>query len=196
MPLSEAFQKAKKPVLAMSTFVVVLLIVGAQSFFALAYDTRYSQAAIYLPILAVAAWLSIIAGLYGSAFLVKGHSKWLAFATATKVATFILLMAILSRLESTLVVATTVVLVSELVCVLVSCYMGWRLGLKNLRVELAMLSMLLVPSAFGLLVLQKFEPVAGLHPMLQLLVLGLLVTSLFAPLFVKVLLPLFRRRSS
>ena len=168
---------------------------GAESFFALAYDDRYSQAAVYLPILAVGAWFSIIGGLYGSVFLVKGLSKWLAFATAVKVLSFLLLLAVLSRFESTMVMATTVVLLSEVLSVVVSRYLGWRLGLKNLRVEAAMLAMLILVSGLGLLLVQEFEPMAGLHPALQLLVLGMLTTVLFAPLFLKVLYPLFKQRS-
>lgn len=196
MALTEAFDKAKTPVLVMSTYVVVLLIIGSQSFFALAYDARYSQAAVFLPVLAVSAWLSIVGGLYGSAFLVKGLSKWLAFATAVKVLTFLLLLSVLSRFESTLLMATTVVLMSELFSVVVSCYLGWQLGLKNLRFEAAMLTLMVFSSGLGILLLRAFEPMAALHPAWQLLVLGVLTTVIFVPLFLKVLYPLFRRRSS
>lgn len=195
MALPEAFRKAKIPVLVVSTYVVVLLIVGAESFFALAYDERYSQAAVYLPILAVAAWFSIIGGLYGSIFLVKGLSKWLALATFVKVLFFLLFLAVLSRFESTMVMATTVVLLSEMLSVAASRYLGWRLGLKNLRVEAAMLVMLVFSSGLGLLLVRDFPPVADLHPALQLVVLGVMISVLFAPLFLKVLLPIFRLRA-
>ncbi|MEZ5706261.1 MAG: hypothetical protein R3E56_13925 [Burkholderiaceae bacterium] len=40
----------------------------------------------------------------------------------------------------------------------------------------------------------KFPPVVGLHPALQLLVLGVVMTALFAPLFLKTLVPLIRRQ--
>jgi O-antigen/teichoic acid export membrane protein len=193
--LSAAFYKAMTLVLVMSTYVVVLLIVGASSFFSLAYDARYSQAAVFLPILAVGVWFNNIGGLYGSAFLVKGLSKWLACATAVKVVSFLLLLAVLSRFESTMTMATTVVLASELISVVVSRYLGWRLGLKNLRVELAMLAMLVSVSSLCLLLVHYFEPMASLHPALQLLVLGVLVTMAFAPLFLKVIYPVIRQRA-
>lgn len=195
MELSEAFHKAMMPVLVMSTYVVVLLIVGAQSFFALAYDDRYSQAAMFLPILAASAWFSNIGGLYGSAFLVKGLSKWLALASAVKVLSFLLLLALLSLVESTMLVATSLVLASEIITLIVSRYLGWRLGLKNLRVETVMLSMLIFSSGLGLLLIHRFEPFVHLHPALQLLMLGTLTTILFAPLFLKAIYPLLRRRS-
>ncbi|MGB4347235.1 MAG: oligosaccharide flippase family protein [Burkholderiaceae bacterium] len=195
MELSEAFRKAKTPVLVMSTYVVVLLIVGAKSFFALAYDDRYSQAAVFLPILAASAWFSIIGGLYGSVFLVKGLPKWLAFASAVKVLSFLLLLALLSLVESTMLMATTVVLISEIITVIISCHLGWRLGLKNLRVESAMLAMLIFSSCLGLFLVHNFQPFENLHSAFQLLVLGTLTTVLFAPLFLKVIYPLFKQRS-
>lgn len=194
MELPEAFHKAKKPVLVMSTYVVVLLIVGASSFFALAYDNRYSQAAIFLPILAIGVWFSSLGGLYGSAFLAKGLSRWLALISAVKVLSFLGLIAILSLLESTIVMATMAVLVSELISAFVTRYLGWRLGLKNLRIESAMLLMLVGSSSLGLFLMHHFEPMVKLHPLLQLVVLGVLVTALFAPLFVKVLYPFIRKR--
>ena len=194
MGLPEAFHKAKTPVLVVSTYVVVLLIVGAKSFFALAYDDRYSQAAVFLPILATSAWLSNIGGLYGSAFLVKGLSKWLAFASAVKVLSFLLLLALLSLFESSMVMATMVVLMSEIITVFISRYLGWRLGLKNLRVEFAMFAVLIFSSGLCLLLVHNFQPMKNLHPAFQLLVLGILTTVLFSPLFLSVLYPLFRRR--
>jgi O-antigen/teichoic acid export membrane protein len=195
MKLPEAFQKAMTPVLVMSTYVVVLLIVGAQSFFALAYDDRYSQAAVFLPILAASAWFSNIGGLYGSAFLVKGRPQWLAFASAVKVLSFLLLLALLSLIKSTMLMATAVVLASEIITVIISRYFGWQLGLKNLRIESAMFGMLIFSSGLCLLLLHKFQFMAKLHPALQLLVLGILVTALFAPLFAKVIYPFFKQRS-
>jgi O-antigen/teichoic acid export membrane protein len=196
MALSEAFAKAMKPVLVASTFVVVLLIVGAKSFFTLAYDDRYAQAAVFLPILAASAWLSNIGGLYGSAFLVKGLSKWLALASAVKVVSFLVLLGLLSLADSTMTMATTVVLASEILTLAVSRYLGWQLGLKSMRIEGGMFAMLVFASGLGLLLVYKFPPVVALHPALQLLVLGVLMTALFAPLFLRTLVPLIRRRAT
>ncbi|MCB2017479.1 MAG: oligosaccharide flippase family protein [Hydrogenophaga sp.] len=193
--LADAFEKAKRPVMVVSTFVVVVLIVGAKSFFALAYDTRYAQAALYLPVLALSAWFNNLGSLYGSAFLVKGLSKWLAFASATKVVSFLVFLWLLSLFEGSMLSATFVVLMSEVVTTVVSRYLGWKLGLKRLGIETTMFAMLVVTSAIALLPLYLFEPVENMHPALQLLVLGALTTLLFAPLLVKELLPLFKRRS-
>lgn len=194
MDLPEAFHKAKKPVLVVSTYVIVLLIVGAKSFFTLAYDHRYAQAAVFLPILAVGVWFNILGGLYGSAFLAKGLPRWLALVSAVKVLSFLGLIALLWRFESSIVVATTAVLLSELLSALVTRYLGWRLGLKNFRIEGAMLLMLAMASSLGLFLIYHFEPVAVLHPLWQLVVLGVLVSAMFAPLLMKLLYPLVKRR--
>lgn len=194
MDLPEAFHKAKKPVLVVSTYVIVLLIVGAKSFFSLAYDHRYAQAAVFLPILAIGVWFNILGGLYGSAFLAKGLPRWLAMVSALKVLSFLGLIALLSRFESSIVFATMAVSVSELISAFATRCLGWRLGLKNLRIEGAMLLMLVVSSGIGLFLVYRFEPMAKLHPVLQLAVLGILVSALFAPLLLKLLLPLIRRR--
>lgn len=193
--LPEAFHKAKVPVLVMSTFLVALLIVGANSFFALAYDHRYSQAAMFLPILATGVWFSVFGSMYGSAFLAKGLASWLAMVSAVKVVVFLMLFALLRHFESPIVIATLAVLLSEVITALFCRVLGWRLGLKELRVEAAMFGMLILSSGIGLLLVHEFPPMANLHPALQLLVLGVLTTAVFAPLFLKFLYPLLRRSS-
>lgn len=196
MELSEAYYKTKMPMLVMSAYFVVLLIVGAGSFFELAYDERYSQAALYLPILAVGVWFSSIGGMYGAAFMALGRPKWIALVSGVKVASFALLLAILSNFDSTLTMATAVVLASELITFAVSRYLGWRLGLKSMRAEASMLVMLLACSAAGLLLVRDFGPVAGLHPLIQLVILGILTSLAFAPFVIKQVVPLLKQRTA
>lgn len=196
MALGQAYYKAKMPMLILSTYFVTLLIVGAGSFFELAYDERYAQAAVFLPILSIGIWFSSIGGMYGAAFLAAGHSKWIALVSAVKVGSFALLLVLLSRMNGTLAMATVVVLVSELATFGVSRYLGWRLGLRSLREEMVMLVMLAVCSAAGVFMVQHFGPVARLHPIAQLLVLGLLTTLAFAPFFVKLVYPLLKQRGT
>lgn len=196
MALSEAYYKTKMPMLVMSAYFVVLLIVGAGSFFALAYDERYAQAAVYLPILAVGVWFSSIGGMYGAAFLALGRPKWIAMVSGVKVVSFALLLAALSQFDSTLTMATVVVLVSELITFAVSRYLGWRLGLKSMRAEGSMLIMLLACAAAGLLLVRDFGPVAELHPLAQLIVLGVLTSLAFAPFIIKLVIPLLKQRTA
>lgn len=196
MELSEAYYKTKMPMLVMSAYCVVLLIVGAGSFFSLAYDERYAQAAVYLPILAVGVWFSSIGGMYGAAFLALGRPKWIALVSGVKVASFALMLAVLSQFDSTLTMATVVVLASELMTFAVSRYLGWRLGLKSMRAEASMLLMLLACSAAGLLLVRDFSPVAALHPLAQLIVLGVVTSLAFAPFIIKLVVPLIRQRNA
>ncbi len=193
MSLPDAFMKAQGPVLAMSTYLVVLLIVGAGSFFSLAYDDRYAQGAVFLPVLALGIWFSNLGGVYASAYLVKGLSKWVAMVNGVKVLAFLLMFALLSRTENSIVMGALAVLASELITVGVSRYLAWQLGLKRLRGELVMLAMLLSCSAFCLALLHYVEPLANLHPALQLLLLGVVVTAWFTPSFLTVFRPIVLR---
>lgn len=192
--LPEAFSKAQRPVMAMSTYVVALLIVGAESFIELAYDERYAQAALFLPVLAFSMWFSSAASLYGPVLLVKGLSRLAAMVSTVKVVVFALLFAMLSRFESTILMATGVVLVSELAAMVLSRYYGWRLGLKSFSTEISMLLTLIASAGLGLAAAHLMESSTSWHPALRLVAVSLLVTLCFSPLLVKVLYPLARLR--
>jgi uncharacterized membrane protein (DUF106 family) len=58
-----------------------------------------------------------------------------------------------------------------------------------------MLAMLVITSAFGLWLVHCFEPVINLHPALQLLLVGVIITLFFTPLFIKILLPILKKES-
>jgi len=191
--MEEAFRKTRAPVLLLSTYVCSLLIVGAQSFFELAYDTRYQQASLFLPILAVGAWFSTVESMYGAAFLATGRSRWVAIVGASKVASFLLLLIPLSLLGGSLTVAALVAVASEIARATTSQYLGRRMGLKNLRIESLMLGMLALASALGLALTLGVPWVASLHPVWRLLLAGLLVSLVFAPLAVTWVWPLLRR---
>ncbi|MGE0350246.1 oligosaccharide flippase family protein [Hydrogenophaga sp.] len=196
MALEQAYYKAKMPMLIMSTYFVTLLIVGAGSFFKLAYDDRYAQAAVFLPILSVGIWFSSMGGMYGAAFLAAGRSKWIALVSAVKVGSFALLLVVLSHTDGSMAMATFAVLISELITFAMSRYLGWRLGLKSLRAELTNLVMLTGCSVVGVSLVHRFGPLAALHPAAQLLVLGVLTTLAFAPFFFKLVYPLLKQRGA
>lgn len=193
--LSEAFSKAQKPVLVASTYLVALLMVGAEGFFELAYDERYAKGATLLPVLAFGIWFNNMASLYGSAFLVKGLSKWSAAVSAVKLASFVLLFGLLSRFDSTLLEATLVVLASDMITAFTSRYLGWRLGLRKLGLELGMLAMLLGSVGLCLALTYIAPPLANAHPAWRLMILGVVVTTLFIPLFLKLIYPIIKPNS-
>lgn len=193
--LPEAYYKAKKPMLVMSTYFVVLLIVGADSFFDLAYDHRYAKAAVFLPILAIGIWFSSIGGMYGAAFLATGHAKWIALVSAVKVASFSLLLMVLASWDGSLTTATLLVLTSELITFGTGRYLGWRLGLKNLSTELSMLLLLALSSVAGLLLVHQAGPLGAQHPLVKLLALGVFTTLVFAPFIFKMAYPMLKSRA-
>ncbi len=193
MSLPDAFQKAQGPVLVMSTYLVVLLIVGASGFFSLAYDDRYAQGAVFLPVLALGIWFSNLGGVYASAYLVKGLSKWVAMVNAVKVLAFLSMFTVLTYTKNSIVIGVLAVLASELITVCVSRYLAWQLGLRSFKGELGMLAMLISCSAFCLALLHYVEALATLHPALQLLLLGVVVTAWFMPLFLRVFRPIVFR---
>ncbi|TNF58476.1 MAG: hypothetical protein EP308_00515, partial [Burkholderiales bacterium] len=195
-PLEEAFRRTRAPILVMSTYVCCLLIVGADSFFELAYDDRYAKAAVYLPILAVGAWFSSLESMYGAAFLASGRSKWVAMVGGAKVISFLLLLVPVLLWDAPLWIAALIASVSEMARAGVAQLLGRRMGLKNLRMETGMLFVLVLGSVLGLAFSTQMATVAFLHPIWRLAMLGVLMSLLFLPLFVRYLLPLVRRSRS
>jgi O-antigen/teichoic acid export membrane protein len=193
VPLEDAFRRTRAPILVMSTYVCCLLIVGADSFFELAYDSRYAHAAVYLPILAAGAWFTSLESMYGAAFLASGRSMWVAIVGATKVAFFLLLLLPVVIFEAPLWVAALIAVVSEMARAAAAQVLGRRMGLKNLRIESGMLFVLVLGSVLGLALAIQVPAVANLHPAWRLMLLGVLVSLLFLPLFLHYLLPLIRR---
>lgn len=183
--LEEAFRKTRGPVLLVSTYLATLLIVGATSFFELAYDHRYVQAGVLLPILAIGGWFSCLENMYGGAFLATGHSRWVAVGGAVKLLCFALLLVPLVVWQWGLVAGAVVVAISEMARAIVNQYLGRKLGLRNLRIESAMLLLMLLASVAGFLLVNRVPLVAEQHPLNRLLILGVLVTLLFAPLLVR-----------
>lgn len=194
--LSEVFPRITSPVLAMSSYLVVLLVAGAGSFFELAYDHRYAQAGILLPVLAAGVWFSAVEAMYGAAFLATGRPQWVALASAIKVVSFTLLLWLAMRLGWGLTVAAVMVSASEMTRAVCSQYLGRKLGLRNLRMELSMLAMTLLVSGAGWLLVTRVSWVAGQHPFVRLMILGVVVTLLFAPVLWKVGRPLLGGRRS
>lgn len=194
MSLADAFKQARAPVILICTYMTALLVVCAQSFFEVAYDDRYIRAATYLQILSVGAWFACLDTMYGAAFLAAGRSKWAAIASATKVLVFLLLLVPLVLFGWGLVAAAVMVAVSELARAAMGQYLGWQMGLRNVRHDLGMLGILAVASLAGLFLGSSVPLIADLHPAVRLVVLGAFVTLLFAPFLIRVALPLLRSR--
>lgn len=194
--LSGVFPRITSPVLAMSSYLVTLLVVGAGSFFELAYDHRYAQAGILLPLLAAGVWFSAVEAMYGAAFLATGRPQWVALTSAIKVASFALMLWLAMRSGWGIAVAAAMVSTSEMVRAVCSQQLGRKLGLRNLRMELFMLAMTLLVSCAGWLLVTRVPWVAGQHPFVRLVILGAVVTLLFAPVLWKTGRPVLGTRVS
>lgn len=193
VPLQDAFRRTRIPLMLVVTFVVALLVSGASAFFELAYDSRYAKGGNFLPLLAVGVWFSSISGIYGSAFLAMGKSQWIAMVSAVKVIAFLLFLGVYLQFEYSIEMAVLAVLSAEVITTAVSQCLGWKLSLRNLRMETLLLLLLLVASAAGWWLAHHVTWIAALPPLLRLLLLGLFQIGLFAPLAVRFVLPMLRR---
>jgi O-antigen/teichoic acid export membrane protein len=191
--LQDAFGRTRVPLLVVVTFLVGLLVNGASSFFELAYDNRYAKGGDLLPVLAVGVWFSCLSGIYGSAFLAMGKAQWVAIASAIKVSAFLLLLLVYLQFEHSIEMAVLAVLSAEVISTATSQYLGWKVGLRNLRLEFLLLFLLVGTLAVGWWFIHYLSWVVGQPPFVRLLLLGLFMSCLFAPLAYRFVLPMLRR---
>lgn len=194
MPLPDAFARTRTAMMTLSSFLCTLLIVGATSFFELAYDERYVKGGELLPILALGAWFSCLEAMYGATFFAAGRPKWAALATVSKVVAFAFLLVILALFELNIMFAAIFLSVSEFLRWLVCHGLGRCLGLRNARSELGMLAFFLIVSMTGWWLAEYAAPVSELSALWRLTVLGVVVALLFTPLFLRFMLPLMKQR--
>lgn len=194
MPLAVAFGRTRTAMMVFSTFLCVLLIAGADSFFDFVYDERYALGSVLLPVLALGAWFNCLENMYGSAFVASGRPQWTAMTNASKASSFVLFLIPVSILGLDIVVAALFLSVSEVIRWLVCHLLGRRLGLRNAKAELGMCAVLVSVSFCGWWLLQHAPGVSEFHPFWRLVFLGAIVSLVFAPLFWRFVLPLVRRR--
>lgn len=192
-PLQDAFRRSRIPLMIVVTFLVALLVSGASAFFELAYDHRYTKGGNFLPLLAIGVWFSSLSGIYGSAFLAMGKSQWIAIVSAVKVLAFLLFLGVYLQFEYSIEMAVLAVLSAEVITTATSQYLGWKLSLRNLRMETIMLMLLVGTSATGWWLAHHVSWLAGQSPFWRLLLLGLFQVCLFAPLAYRFVLPMLRR---
>lgn len=193
VPLHDAFRRTRIPLMLVVTFLVSLLVSGASAFFELAYDHRYVKGGNFLPLLAAGVWFSSLSGIYGSAFLAMGQSRWIAIVSAIKVLAFLLFLGVYLQFEYSIEMAVLAVLSAEVITTAASQYLGWKLGLRNLRMETLVLLLLVGACAAGWWLAHQVFWLADQPPFVRLLLLGLFQVCLFAPLAYRFVLPMLRR---
>jgi O-antigen/teichoic acid export membrane protein len=194
MPLNEAYRLTRMPLMVGTTFLSVLLVVGASSFFELAYDDRYAEGALYLPILAFSVWFSSINGMYGSVFLANSNPHWIAYVSAARVLSFVLILFLLEQFNETMFVAVFAVLLSDIIALGVSQFLGRRVGLFNLKAEASMLLIFILTGTVGWWFVHNISVVSDQPPWLRLLLVGVFEMVLFAPLAWRTVKPLLELR--
>lgn len=180
--LSEAYRITRMPLLLGVTLLAALLIAGADSFFELAYDARYSDGALYLPILAVSVWFSSVNGMYGAMFLAIGKPQWSALINATRVAFFVVTLFALSWAYESMLISVLAVPLSDLMALVFSKYFGRKIGLSNVRAEMAMFMLLLFAAGTGWWLANSVQVISSLHPLMRLLLVGCFEAAIFIPL--------------
>ncbi|GIX23370.1 MAG: lipopolysaccharide biosynthesis protein [Caldimonas sp.] len=188
--LATVVERSKLPMLGLGAYLVAGTIACAPQFFAIAYDERYADAGRYVPIMMVGAWLAIVEGMYGAAFLASGRAHWVAAASATKLLVFCGLLWPAIRAGG-LIGALYALVAAEFLRFFVVALLGWRLGLRNFVPEL-WFTVHTLGAGFGVLWLGDWLWPTDLPPrsaagMALLLVQGLLVTAAFAPVLWRVM---------
>jgi O-antigen/teichoic acid export membrane protein len=84
--LRSVFDRGRKPLFVLTGWVLTLFIAGGQPLIDLLYDPRYRGAGLVVQSLAVASWFHMLEVVNGSALKALGSPKWLAVATAVKIA--------------------------------------------------------------------------------------------------------------
>lgn len=194
MPLATAFDRTRTASMVVSTYLCSLLFAGSGSFFELAYDSRYEMGSILLPILVFGAWFGCLDNMYSSAFVASGRPKWTALTSTAKVGSFVILLIPVSAYNLSLVVAACFLAASDVLRWLVCHFLGRRLGLRNASAEFGMFVFFLTVSMLGWWLVEHAPIVSVFHPFWRLAVLGTAITLLFAPLFLRFMLPLLRQR--
>lgn len=190
--LPAAFQKTRLVTLISVTYMVSLMFVAASPFFDFAYDERYAKAATYLPVILIGVWFSCLAGMYGAAFLAIGRSKWSAITSVSKLLVLCIALPPVMTMGGDLLIVSLVVVGGDMVRAATSQWLGFRQGLLNLKIDAAMLLLLILTCAAGYFTVNHIAVIANLHPLIKLVLIGITITLLFAPLFIKFAWPLLK----
>jgi len=177
--------KSKFPILAIGGYMVALLIACSRSFIELTYDSRYQDAGVYLPILALGVWFTIVEGIYASAFLALGNTKWIAVGNLVKIIAFAILIFPAAQIGG-IYLAIVCGVLAEFLRMLVALFFARKLQLPIPSHEF-MMSILSVGIGYCSLQSVHFvKDYVQLTAFLAMAMQFLLVTCLFTPLFLAV----------
>jgi O-antigen/teichoic acid export membrane protein len=177
--------KSKFPILAIGGYMVALLIACSRSFIELTYDSRYQAAGIYLPILALGVWFTIVEGVYASAFLALGRTKWIALGNLVKIIIFSILIFPAARMGG-IYLAIVCGVIAEFFRMLTAIYFSRKLLLPIPIHELLMTVLAVGVGYCSLNVVQITNSYMQLSALWAIVMQFMLVTLLFVPIFLRV----------
>lgn len=179
--LQEIFDRSKRPLLLITSYLIALTIAGAQAFVTLAYDDRYSEAATFIQLLAVGAWFSSTVGTYFSAFLATGRVKFVASVNATKVGAFSVLV-LPGALLGGFIGAVAAVVAAEILKFLAAAWHARVMGLTGMLKDALYLAFSAGVGTAVHLGTSTVLPLTERTAIVGLIIQGLGVSLCFAPL--------------
>lgn len=182
--LASIVARTKLPMLSVGGYLVALSIAGAQTFIDFAYDERYRDAGLYIPILAAGAWFAVVDGIYGAAFLASGRAKWVALVNAVKVGTFCVLLIPAAKFGG-LIGAVAVVALSDVVKLGVAIVRARGIELRNQGMDASFTVYTLGVGALIAYLTRELSVFADWPDIALLALQFMLVTLAFAPPLLK-----------
>jgi O-antigen/teichoic acid export membrane protein len=182
--LPAAVQRTKGPLLTLAAYIFTLSVACSASFVALAYDTQYEAAGIYMPILAAGAWFSTVGGTFTSAFLAVGKSRWVAICSGIRLMIFCVMLFPAIHwggfLGAVVLVGMTDVLKLPALIVFAR-----KLGLRNLHWEFWLTVFSCTLGGAILWASSSWKTLVEFNPYIQIACQFFAVTLAFTPLFFK-----------
>lgn len=183
--LATIVRATKTPMLSIGGFLVALVIAGAETFFAAAYDARYAAAPKYVALLTCGAWFAVLEGVYGAALLASGKPAWVAASNLGKVLAFAALVVPASRWGG-LLGAVFAVVASDVVKLAVALVGARTLDLKDRRPDVLFSVYVAVVGGAAMWIAPRAKSWLQLGSLPMLFVIAGAVTVAFAPLLARV----------
>lgn len=180
--ITHAFRRVKLPMLILGSYLAAMIIGCAQSFVALAYDSRYADAGLYIQILTVGAAFATTVWAYFAVFLATGNVRSVAMFNLTKVIVFAALIWPATVLFG-FVGAICAVVVADMAKFLAAIPQSRRLGLTGHSVDILLIGLATAVGFLTFFLTSNLAP--ELHPLALLALQGGIISVVYMPVGAK-----------
>lgn len=177
--LAGIFHRARAPVCVLCAVLVAGLVACGPTFVHLLFDRRFTDADWMVRLLSIAGLFQVLEGINGAALLATGRSKSVAAYSGAKLAGMIILIP-LGYYWRGFEGAVTGLVASELFKYAGSVVLVGRIGLKVVRMDLAIMVWVAATAGLGI-ACGRWTAQAGAPVWLRFLVEGCVVTGLWMP---------------